>query len=368
MIHLVEEFFEKADQIRRSLLKWYFRNRRDLPWRGESSPYRIWVSEVMLQQTQVTTVIPYYRRFLEEFADIESLAAAPLEQVLKAWEGLGYYGRARNLHKAAREIVEKYDGHLPESYAELRTLPGLGDYTAGAVASIAFGQAVPAVDGNVKRVIARLVAFESDITRAPAAQQLQNIARILVDLVVPGDWNQAIMELGATVCLPKSPKCLLCPINDLCEGRLRGIEQELPLKPAKKALPHHDVTAAVIRQDGKVLIAQRPLQGMLGGLWEFPGGKREAGETLAECLRREIKEELGVEIEIGQPVVTINHSYTHFKITLHAFCCYLLQGSPQALGVADWRWVKLEEIDTFPFPRTDLKIINALRKEKSPTG
>ena len=174
-----------------------------------------------------------------------------------------------------------------------------------------------------------------------------------------------MMELGATVCLPKSPRCLLCPVNELCEGHLRGIEQELPVKPIKKALPHYDVTAAVIRQDGKVLIAQRPLEGMLGGLWEFPGGKQEAGETLAECLQREVKEELGLEIEVGQPIVTIKHSYTHFKITLHAFYCQLLNGRPQSLGVADWRWVTLNELDTFPFPRTDLKIIEALKKQKT---
>jgi A/G-specific adenine glycosylase len=171
------------------------------------------------------------------------------------------------------------------------------------------------------------------------------------------------MELGATICLPRAPRCLLCPVNELCEGRLRGIEEALPVKPAKKVLPHYDVAAAVIRQDDKILIAQRPLNGMLGGLWEFPGGKQETGETLPECLRREIREELGVEIEVGRPLVTVKHSYTHFKITLHAFCCHLVKGDPRPLGVADWRWTTLTEIDDFPFPRTDLKIIEALRSQ-----
>jgi A/G-specific adenine glycosylase len=354
----------RVEQFRPRLLEWYRHNRRDLPWRGESSPYRIWISEVMLHQTQVSTVIPYYRRFLEKFVDVEALAAAPLEEVLKAWQGLGYYARARHLHQAAKEIVEKHDGQLPQTYAELRKLPGFGDYTAGAVAAIAFGEAVPAIDGNVKRVLARLFALEEDIRRGAAARQLKEIAAALVAPDAPGDWTQAMMELGATICLPKSPQCPLCPVNELCQGRLRGIEQELPVKPVKKALPHYDVTAAVIRQDGKVLIAQRPLEGMLGGLWEFPGGKQEADETLAECLQREIKEELGLEIEVGQPIVTIKHSYTHFKITLHAFYCQLLNGQPQALGVADWRWVTLNEIDIFPFPRTDLKIIEALKNKK----
>jgi A/G-specific adenine glycosylase len=175
------------------------------------------------------------------------------------------------------------------------------------------------------------------------------------------------MELGATICLPRSPRCLVCPVNDLCEGRLRGIEETLPWKPAKKSLPHYQVAAAVICENDKILIAQRPLNGMLGGLWEFPGGKQEAGETLPECLRREIREELGLEIEVGQPVVTVKHGYTHFKITLHAFYCRIVEGIPQPLGVADWRWTTLAEIDRFPFPRTDLKIIEALRQQKDLT-
>lgn len=365
MTGLSQENLPKVHQIRRRLLAWYRYHKRDLPWRGEAPPYRVWVSEVMLQQTQVTTVIPYYRRFLEKFADIEALAAAPLEAVLKAWEGLGYYARARNLHKAAIEIVEKHEGRFPESYAELRDLPGFGDYTAGAVASIAFGQIVAAIDGNVKRVIARLFALEADISRAPTNQQLKEMASALVAPDRPGDWNQAIMELGATICLPKSPQCLLCPLNELCEGRLRGIAEKLPLKPVKKRLPHYDVAAAVIYEGDQILIAQRPLEGMLGGLWEFPGGKQEAGESLSECLRREIKEELGLDIVVGQPIISVKHSYTHFKITLHAFYCRLSKGAPQALGVADWRWVSLEEMSAFPFPRTDLKIIEALQQPNS---
>ncbi len=357
---------QNLEQIRAPLLKWYRRHRRNLPWRDESDPYRIWLSEAMLQQTQVTTVIPYYHRFLDRFPTVDDLAAASLEEVLKAWEGLGYYARARNLHKAAHEITEKWGGRFPTNQADLRSLPGFGQYTAGAVASIAFGQVVPAVDGNVRRVLARLFAIREDISRGPAARRLPEIAAALVDPAAPGDWNQALMELGATVCLPQTPKCLLCPVSELCQGRKLGLERQLPLKPVKKALPHYDVTAAVISRNGKVLIAQRPLEGMLGGLWEFPGGKQKPGETLAECLKREIQEELGLEIQVGRPVVSVKHSYTHFKITLHAFYCRLLKGQPQALEVADWRWVTWEELDSFPFPRTDLKIIAALKKRKSP--
>ncbi len=348
-------------EIRSALLNWYHKNKRDLPWRGESDIYRIWVSEVMLQQTQVVTVIPYYHRFLEQFPTVTALANAPLVDVLKVWEGLGYYARARNLHKASKEIVEKWNGQFPTNYADLLTLPGFGSYTAGAVASIASGEVVPAVDGNAKRVLARLFAIKSDITRGAGARQTKELAAELVPTSTPGDWNQAVMELGATICLPKSPKCSMCPVQHLCVGRARGVELELPVKPARKPLPHFNVTAAVIRKNGKVLIAQRPPNGMLGGMWEFPGGKQEPGESLPDCLRREIKEELGVNIKVGQPIVSVKHSYTHFKITLHAFYCDLPDGSPQAIGVADWRWVTMGQLDQFPFPRTDLQIIEALR-------
>ena len=353
----------QINYIRTRLLHWYRQNRRDLPWRGEVDPYRIWVSEVMLQQTQVTTVIPYYHNFLRKFPTIADLAAAPLEDVLKAWEGLGYYARARNLHRAAIDLVEQYEGRLPTTYAELQTLPGFGDYTAGAVASIAFNDPVPAIDGNVKRVLARLLAIATDIQRGPAVRQLKEAATALVDPETPAEWTQALMELGALVCLPQSPQCSLCPLQELCQGRLRGIERDLPVKSPQKKLPHYDVTAAVIRRAGRFLIAQRPLDGMLGGLWEFPGGKREEGESLRDCLRREIKEELGIDIIVGRQITMVKHGYTHFKITLHAFECELLSGQPQALEVAAWRWVTPDELPTFPFPRTDLKIIDALQSK-----
>jgi A/G-specific adenine glycosylase len=355
----------KISDIRTALLAWYRRHLRDLPWRGETSPYRVWISEVMLQQTQVNTVIPYYRRFLERFPAVEHLAEASLDEILKMWEGLGYYARARNLHKAAGEIMQKWAGQFPRTYAELRSLPGFGDYTAGAVASITFGEAVPAVDGNVKRVLARLFAIDTDITRNPAARQVRELAAALVDPATPGDWTQAIMELGALICLPQSPRCLLCPVQQFCQARLQGIEPDLPVKPVRKPLPHFDVTAAVIHRNGKLLIAQRPPEGMLGGLWEFPGGKQQPGETLPECLEREIREELGVEIEVGQPVIAVKHSYTHFKITLHAFHCRLISGQLQSLEVADWRWVTTAQLDDFAFPRTDQQIIAVLKNNQS---
>jgi A/G-specific adenine glycosylase len=349
--------------LRQAILAWYRRHKRELPWRGETDPYRLWVSEVMLQQTQVATVIPYYARFLARFPTVAALAAASQAEVLKQWEGLGYYARARNMHRTAIELVAQSEGRLPTTYAALRQLPGFGDYIAGAVASVAFGEAVPAVDGNVKRVLARLFAIDTDISRGEGARRLKEAAAQLVDVTTPGDWTQAIMELGATVCLPRSPRCPVCPVQADCLARRQGIEAALPVKPVRKALPHFPVSAAVIQSGDQILIAQRPANGMLGGLWEFPGGKQEPGESLPECLRREIREELGVEIEVGEPVISVKHSYTHFKITLHAFYCRLLSGVPQALQVADWRWVTLPEMAAYPFARTDQKIIAALRQQ-----
>jgi A/G-specific adenine glycosylase len=353
---------QKLDQIRSRVLEWYRHHQRDLPWRGESSPYRVWISEVMLQQTQVVTVIPYYQRFLETFPTVYDLALASLDEVLKVWEGLGYYSRARNLHKAAIDIVNKYEGRLPDTHRALLELPGFGEYTAAAVASIVFSEPVPAIDGNTRRVLARLFAIDQDVHHGDGARQIKKIARALVDTHRPGDWTQALIELGAVICLPQTPQCPACPVNSLCTARERGLESELPRTPPKKVRPHYDVTAAVIYNSGKYLITKRPLDGMLGGLWEFPGGKQQVGETLEECVEREIREELGLAIEIRAPIISVRHSYSHFRITLHAFYCRLIDGVPETLEVADWRWVTLDEMAAYPFPRTDQKIIAALKK------
>lgn len=355
-------------RLQTQLLKWFAENKREMPWRGELAPYKIWISEVMLQQTQVVTVIPYYHRFLEKFPTVQSLAAASLGEVLKMWEGLGYYARARNLHKAAQKIVAEHQGILPKSFAQLKTLPGFGEYTAGAVASIAFGENVPAVDGNVKRVLSRIFAIESDITRGDGRKQLHAIAETLAqETIEPANWTETLIELGATVCLPKNPKCETCPISDgFCAAQSRGIQSKLPVKPPRKTIPHYDVSAGVIFKDAtrrEFLIAQRPLDGMLGGLWEFPGGKQETGETLQACLRREIQEELGIDILVAEAVTIVKHAFTHFKITLHAFAATLKNGTPQKIDVENWAWVTLEDLDDYAFAHADKEIIAALRQQ-----
>jgi A/G-specific adenine glycosylase len=350
------------------LLAWWDAGHTALPWRGTDDPYAIWVAEMMLQQTRIGTVIPYYERWLARFPHVQALAAASLDEVLKLWEGLGYYGRARHLHTAAQTIVNELDGRFPQTAAEWLKLKGIGRYTAAAIASIAFDEPVPVLDGNVIRVLSRLTDLPDDVTQTATKNHLWQLAADLVPAARPGDYNQALMELGQQICLPARPLCLLCPIANFCLARQRGTQLERPVRPPRKNTPHYDVVAGVIwhQEDGeRFLIGQRPLNGLLGGLWEFPGGKQEIGETLPEALQREIGEELGIEIEVGQFLTTIHHAYTHFRITLHAFHATHQSGIPQNLGVANHAWVTLADLDNYAFALTDRKIIAALVGEVS---
>jgi A/G-specific adenine glycosylase len=352
------------DALAGRLLTWFARSARDLPWRYERTPYRVWVAEVMLQQTQVETVVPYYGRFLARFPTVRVLAQAPLEEVLKVWEGLGYYARARNLHAAARQVVTGRNGQLPDTFEGLLALPGVGRYIAGAVASIAFGRDVVAVDGNVRRVLSRVFAIREDVTRAATQRRLETLATDLLSQGQAGAFNEALMELGATVCTPRGPCCDRCPLCDLCQAYAQGEHEALPVRRPRKRVPHYDVAAAVtIRADGRVLVAQRHADDMLGGLWEFPGGKREPGETLPQCLVREMREELGVEVRVldgSSPLVVIEHAYTHFRITLHAFRCRLMAGDLRCLDCAAFRWVDVAELETLPMSVVDRKVAQTI--------
>lgn len=354
------------EKIAEALLRWYAANRRDLPWRRRRDPYAIWVAEVMLQQTRVETVIPYYERFLARFPTLQDLATAPLEEVLKVWEGLGYYARARHLHRAARTLVQEYGGSFPQTLSEWRRLPGVGSYIAAAVLSIAFGQDLPAIDGNGVRVLARLFAVEEDPRRPAGRRRLEALAERLLPRGQAGDFNQALMDLGATLCTPKAPRCSACPLQAFCAAFRQGDPEAFPVRAPRRSLPHYDVTAGVIQDGDRVLIAQRPLEGMLGGLWEFPGGKVEPGESLEECLKRELREELGIEVEVLEPMMTLRHAYTHMRITLHVFRCRWMGGTLQPIGCADARWVRIEELDRYPFPNTDRQIVERLKGEGVP--
>jgi A/G-specific adenine glycosylase len=352
---------DRASALQRRLLRWFKRHRRAMPWRGAKDPYAIWVSEIMLQQTQVAAVTPYFLRFLNRFPNVRALARARMDAVLKAWEGMGYYSRARNLHRAAREVVSRFGGRLPATAPELLTLPGIGRYTAGAIASIAFGQDEPVLDGNVTRVLCRVFRIRKDPKAAAVRDELWSLARRLVPPERAGLFNQALMDLGATVCAPRNPGCPNCPIAADCGARAHGEQDAIPVKRPRKPTPHHDIAAGVIRRAKRILIDQRKADGLLGGLWEFPGGKRQRGEALKACLRREVREELGIGIRVLRPLITVEHAYSHFCITLHAYECRHVSGAPRALGCADWKWVTLEELDRYAFPAANRRIITALR-------
>ncbi len=352
------------------LLRWYRECRADLPWRRDANPYRVWLSEVMLQQTQVETVIPYYLRFIAAFPTIAALVEAPLDQVLKCWEGLGYYSRARNLHRAARLIVAEYGGALPNTVDDLRKLPGIGPYTAGAIASIAFGQAAPLLDGNVIRIFTRLLDLDEDINQSATRKKLWQVASDWLPAEGAGEYNQALMELGQKVCRPKNPLCGDCPLRRHCRAFAAATVAERPVRAKRAPTPHYDVTAGLIRDErGQLLIAQRPLDGLLGGLWEFPGGKVEGRESLADCLQRELREELAIEVGVGELFTVVDHAFTHFKITLHAFECRY-QGAlpphtePQAIAAINWAWVSEAELAHYSFGKADREVIAELKRRR----
>jgi A/G-specific adenine glycosylase len=351
--------------IAEKLLTWYGQNRRHLPWRDQSDPYAIWISEIMLQQTRVESVLPYYEKWIVRFPTVFDLAAAPQQEVLNYWEGLGYYARARNLHQAAKIIVEEYNGELPSDIQTLCELPGIGAYTAGAIASIAFGKDEAALDGNIRRVMSRLFDVAEPIGSTKGERILWALARENLPPGKAGDYNQALMDLGAAICTPTSPNCVSCPLNNLCLAHELGIQDQRPVKKPKKPLPHYTVTAAILRSKGRVLIAQRPPEGLLGGMWEFPGGKTEPGESLAEGLKREICEELGIEIDVGPSFGIYEHAFTHYKISLHAFICRQTDGQLTAREHSDLRWVTPAQMADYPMGKIDRQIATKLQAEEN---
>ena len=345
------------------LLEWYQNNKRDLPWRKTNDPYKIWISEIMLQQTRVDTVIPYYHRFLEAFPTIFDLAGADQQQVLKLWEGLGYYSRGRNLHHAAKQVVHEFDGEVPSTYKEITSLKGVGPYTASAILSIAYQKKYAVVDGNVIRVVARYNGITSDIRKAAAKNAVQEFVDKTVPEDNPGDFNQAVMELGATVCTPSNPGCESCPLQTDCIAWNSAQTDTIPYKSPAKKVPHHHIAVGIIvNEDNEILISLRPQESMLGGLWEFPGGKQKENEALEETLRRELKEELDVETEIFEKYRELKHAYSHFKITMHAFWCKITSGEPKPRSSDKLEWVQLNRIDDFPFPKANKSIIGDLLK------
>jgi A/G-specific adenine glycosylase len=351
-----------AREFARRLLAWYTRHKRSLPWRDVPDAYRTWISEIMLQQTQVETVIPYYERWLARFPSVEALAMAPLNDVLSAWEGLGYYSRARNLHRAAQIVINEFGGNLPRNVSGLLVLPGIGRYTAGAIASIAFGADAPVLDGNVKRVLARVFDVRSDVKSPAGTKELWTLAEGLVPPGRAGDYNQALMDLGATICTPRAPACDICPVRGLCAARRLGVQLQRPVMPARRPRPERVYAAAVVCKAGRVLLGQRATDELLGGLWAFPAVECSPGSMFGDGLRRALRDDWGLAVSVGEQVQTLFHGFTHFKLTLHVFECRWRAGRVKR-GASPRRWVRLADLEAYPMGKTDRKIAEALKVE-----
>ncbi len=336
------------------LLCWYKTGCRSLPWRKTKDPYRIWISEVMLQQTQVATVIPYYERFLKRFPRVSDLASAAEQEVLKAWENLGYYRRARQLHRAAGIILRNYNGRIPENREELQKLPGIGSYTAGAILSIAYGQDVPAIDGNVRRVLCRCFALGGI---KPDNRGIRFLSDLITPLMPPGrsgDFNQALMELGATVCLTRKPLCNNCPLEKICVACRNDCPEAFPGRFGKQSIPLRHAVAAIVRDvRNRVMMVQRPPEGLLGSLWAFPGGFLQNGEDPAQALKRTLQAEHALHVHGEMYITKVRHAYTHFRLILHVFSCRILHAAAPVQENRKFSWLEPGEIKVLPLSKVD---------------
>ncbi|UCE40614.1 MAG: A/G-specific adenine glycosylase [Candidatus Aminicenantes bacterium] len=352
---------QNAVEFQRKLKAWYSAHQRKLPWRETQDPYKIWISEVMLQQTTVQTVIPYYTKWMTFFPDMHTLSKAPLQKVLKVWQGLGYYKRAKNLHQASKIIMTNFDGKIPQNYDDLKNLPGLGPYTTAALLSIAFDKPYLTIDANVRRILMRLLKLSRKSTSS-IDRKLHCYFSPFLPVKSMGIFNQALMELGSLVCRPKNPLCLLCPILEYCRAYESGKQEVIPI-PEKRSYKKIQAVIGIIEKNNKFLIQKRPSTGLLADLWEFPGGKIEKGEKAKQALRREMKEELGTEIHDLKFLTKVQHSYTQFQVTLHAFACNL-KTNPVLIGKRH-RWVSLHGMRQLPFPSGSAKVIRFLEKTRN---
>lgn len=347
------------------LISWFHESKRDLPWRCDYSPYRIWIAEIMLQQTQVKTVLPYYLRWMERFQDIESVARASAEELLKYWEGLGYYSRVKNIHETARILLNRYAGKFPQNHSDILGLPGIGPYTAGAIMSLAFNEDFPVVDGNVERVFSRLFNIATAIKGTANRRFLWETARELMPVGRAREFNQALMELGALICVPKNPNCEICPLVNQCKSFNLGVVNARPVPSPRKKITPIEVALGVLVWQEKVFIQKRPDNGLMGGLWEFPGGKMKQEERPEEALVREFSEELDLDVCCLDKIALIRHSYTTFRVALHAFYCRLTDPNQQPkLRVAvEARWTACEQLDQLAFPAANRKLIRIIQKK-----
>ena len=347
-------------KLREGLLSWFDANSRKLPWRVSYSPYQVWISEIMLQQTQVKTMLPYFHRWMARFPDVPSIAKAPEDEMLRFWEGLGYYARARNIRKAAQVMVTEYDGEVPDDFDSVRKLPGIGRYTAGAIMSFAFNADYPAPDANAGRILARVF----DIAHPSGSKEFaETVWRTASNILPPGrarDFNQALMDLGSLVCLSNEPSCAGCPLSCCCAAFRKGLIGDRPVKARKKTTAHIVRAAAIMVSEGRVLIRKRPETGLMPNLWELPGGEVPEGKSPEQALRHIWLDELGIRLGPMESVCVIKHSHTSFRVTLHAFWC---GGDNLAPGLADkaaqHRWATMNELEKLAFPSAHRRIIGA---------
>jgi A/G-specific adenine glycosylase len=354
---------DETQRIARRLRAWFRRHGRDLPWRRDRDPYAIWVSEVMLQQTQVATVIPYFERFLKAFPTVAALAAAPEQDVLRLWEGLGYYRRARALRRAAERLASDHGAAVPDDPAVFAALPGVGRYTLGAVLSQAFDRRLPILEANTVRVLSRLLGSRDDPRSAAAQRQLWGAAEALLPARGAGDFNQALMELGALVCTPRAPDCAACPLAGNCAAFRAGLQEEIPPPAPAAAVERVEEAAVVVRRRGTVLLARRPAAApRWAGMWEFPHGPAAAGESHADVARRLPWELVGVEAELGAELLTIKHGVTRFRITLVCFEARHLKGEFRSEFYDEGIWLRPEQLHAYPVSAPQRRLAKALLK------
>ncbi len=343
----------------RSLNAWYRKHARVLPWRKTVDPYKIWISEIMLQQTTVNAVIPYYEKWIKALPTVYDVAKTPPQKILKLWQGLGYYTRVKNIHRSAKMICDIHGGKIPSDAEQLRKLPGFGPYTVGAVLSIAFDQRYSIVDTNVRRVFMRILAIEGFANVSQDLDISKHLEKVMPQRNLR-TFNQALMELGALICRNREPLCLSCPVSDQCLGYKKGIQEIIP-KPKKRIIKDIDAAIGILRRNGKYLIQKRPSNGLLADLWEFPGGKIKVKESPAEALRRELKEELDIDIKSSRHVMNVQHFYTQFRVNLHVSLC---EFESYPLPHKHRKWVSLKNLRKYPMPSGSAKIVDRLAKIK----
>jgi A/G-specific adenine glycosylase len=351
-------------KIAKNLLGWYGSRRRSLPWRDNPKPYAVWVAEIMAQQTRLETMLPYYKRWMKRFPNVKALAAAKENDVLFLWEGLGYYTRARNLRKAAQVIMKEHGGRIPKDFAALSALPGIGAYTAGAIASLAFGMDKPAVDGNAIRVLARVFDVHLPADSGAAKKRFWELAAEHLPRGQAAEYNQALMDLGAKVCTPRNPKCDTCPLRKECRACALGIQEQRPVRTAGAQIPVRKFAAAVIRRNGRVLLVQRPTNGLLGGMWEFPNIALSSPKQVKNVLRRSLISELGLALTMGELLGQYEHTYSHFHAHLQVYNAPTNGKLPKVRSDLKHLWVQINRLSRLPMGKLDRNIAMSLQKSQ----